>query len=93
MNHRQLTTKLAQRQGRDAKEITSLLTALTTVVRERCAELDTVAIPGFGNFVPTKHDEYISTDLVTGAKMLLPPEITVKFNPSSLLRKKTTEQK
>ncbi len=93
MTHKQLTARLAQRQGRDAKDIASLLTAITTAIRERCAELDTVAIPGFGNFEPTKHEARISTDLVTGMKMLLPPEITVTFRPSSLLRKKTTDQK
>jgi nucleoid DNA-binding protein len=93
MNHKQLTAKLAQRQGRDTKDITSLLTAMTTAIRERCSELDTVAIPGFGNFEPTKHDERISTDLVTGMRMLLPPEITIRFTPSSLLRKKTSDQK
>lgn len=93
MNHKQLTAKLAQRQGRDAKDITSLLTALTAAIRERCTELDSVAIPGFGNFEPTKHDESISTDLVTGARILMPPAITVQFNPSSILRKKISDHK
>jgi nucleoid DNA-binding protein len=93
MNHKQLTSTLAHRQGRDSKEIISLLSALTTVIRERCAELDTVAIPGFGNFEPTKYDEHISTDLSSGKRVLLPPEITVSFNPSAILRKKVSSQR
>jgi len=93
MNQKQLTAAMAKRCGRDAKEISALLTALTVAIREGCADLDQVAIPGFGAFDPEKHEEHISTDLSTGKQMLLPPEITVKFNPSALLRKKVADSK
>lgn len=83
---------MAKRRGRDTKEIASLLTALAVAIREGCADMDTVAVPGFGSFEPSKHDEHISTDLSTGRRMLLPPEITVTFNYSALLRKKISDR-
>ena len=37
---------------------------------------------------PAKEDEKVSTDLSTGKKILLPPQITLNFEPSIVLRKK-----
>jgi nucleoid DNA-binding protein len=48
--------------------------------------LDTVAVPGFGNFEPVKHLEQVVTDRVSGQRMLLPPEIELTFHPGTKLR-------
>lgn len=91
MDTKMLTDSVAKQLGRDPKDISSLLTGLTTVLREKLCDMDTVAIPGFGDFVPVKHLEEVRPDLSTGKLILLPPSITVEFNPSSLLKRKLTE--
>ena len=74
--------ELARRLGRDRKETETLRQAL----RQHCGELDTVAVPGFGNFEPVKHLEQVVTDRVSGQRMLLPPEIELTFHPGTKLR-------
>ena len=47
-----------------------------------------MAIPRFGTFVPVKHEEEVITDLSTGKRMLVPPEINVEFHPGAMLTKR-----
>jgi DNA-binding protein HU-beta/integration host factor subunit alpha len=84
---RQLTTDLGKRIGRDKKATEVLLQALGQAIRQHCSELDTIAIPSFGNFVAIKHNEQIVTDHTSGTKLLLPPEIELTFRSSGRLRK------
>lgn len=74
----------------DSSTAEKIAVALAVALRERCAALDTVAIPGFGNFVPEKRDEHISTDGTTGIRRLMPPSISVQFQPGSKLRKQVS---
>lgn len=61
---------------------------LADIIRQAATNLDSVAIPSFGTFTPVKRDEEITTDLSTGRRMLLPPQITLEFTPAAMLRKK-----
>lgn len=79
--------ELANRIGRDRKATELLLQGLSRALLRHCGELDTVAIPAFGNFFVEKHDEQIVTDHSTGNKILLPPEIDLVFRPAGKLRK------
>lgn len=80
-------TELARRIGRDRKATETLLQALGQAAAKHCGELDAVAIPSFGTFAAVKHDEQIVTDRVSGAKMLLPPEVELTFQSATKLRK------
>lgn len=80
-------TELARRIGRDRKATETLIEALSQAIATHCGELDTVAIPSFGNFVAKKHDEQIITNHSTGGKMLLPPEVELTFQSAAKLRK------
>ena len=60
---------------------------LADIIRRTAADLDSVAIPSFGTFTPVKRDEEIVTDLSSGRRMLLPPQITLEFIPAAKLRK------
>ena len=88
MEYKQFRKRLAESLGRDAKDIDALVEGLAMVIRENASELDTTAIPSFGSFVPEKHDEEIITDLSTGRRMLVPPEVVLRFAPSAVLRKR-----
>lgn len=69
----------------------TLTSALTASIAETGAELDSCAIPGFGTFVSEKTDEHITVDPVNGERLLVPPAITMRFQPSVVLRKKMTK--
>ena len=91
MDNKTIVSSLAQRLGREPKDINILIKGFATIIKEKCSNMDAIAIPGFGTFEPQKEDERIVTDLSTGKRMLLPPEITLYFTSSAILRKKLTE--
>lgn len=64
--------------------------ALTQSLLHCFLEEDSVAIPGFGTFTPEKQEEYVADDPVSGHRMLFPPNISLTYQPSVLLRKKIT---
>lgn len=88
MDNKTFINRLAKRLNRESAEITTLAEGLCNVFIEVGNELDSVAIPGFGTFKSTKRDELIVTDEATGKRTLLPPAITLEFQPSIVLRKK-----
>lgn len=92
MDNKTFTSRLARALDIDPKDAAERLEAFAAVIAERTADLDTIAIPGFGNFTSIKHEESISTDLATGRRMLLPPQITVDFVPGSMLKKKVRHE-
>lgn len=83
---------LADKLHRDVKDIDTLLSGLATALRDHCAVMESVAVPGFGTFQPVKEDERILSDLSTGRRTLLPPEIRLTFSPSNMLVKKIENQ-
>lgn len=88
MDYKIFRRRLAERLGRPVSDIEALTEGLAMVIRQSGAEVDSVAIPTFGTFVATKHDESVTTDLSTGRKMLLPPEIRLEFKPGAMLLKR-----
>ena len=88
MDNKQLQEPLAKRMGRDNADISKLLEALVTTIKDRCGELDSIAIPGFGTFEAKKKLERIVVNPGTGKRMLVPPKITLSFKPSALLKSK-----
>ncbi len=88
MDTRQLLSTLAARTGRTPAEIDSLTEAFASTVRRAAADLDAVAIPTFGTFKPVKHPEEVRRDLSSGKNILLPPEITLSFQPGAMLLKR-----
>lgn len=70
--------------------MTTLVEGLSVVFREAGADLDSIAIPGFGTFRSAKTEERVVTDETTGERTLLPPAIALEFQPSIVLRKKLT---
>ncbi|MDE7407300.1 MAG: HU family DNA-binding protein [Muribaculaceae bacterium] len=88
MDNKQFISLVAQLSHRPVADINNLVLGITECLRESSLAGDSVAIPGFGTFTPIKSDEQIVTDRSTGKKLLLPPELTLNFSSSSVLRKK-----
>ena len=79
---------ISKRMGRSSADVAKLLDALVATIKERCGELDSIAIPGFGTFEAKKKLERIVVNPGTGKRMLVPPKITRSFKPSALLKSK-----
>lgn len=92
MDSRAFVSRVAHRMDCDTKCVSELMAAFASIVRERAAELDIIAIPGFGNFVPVKRSERIEADSSTGKLMLLPPKISVEFVAGSILNKHLSDE-
>lgn len=87
MDSKTFFSRLARQMDCDTKCVAELMAAFASVIRERASELDTVTVPGFGNFVAVKKAERIDTDPATGRQMLMPPKISVEFVAGSALKK------
>lgn len=87
MDNKTFINSLAERCGRDNADVLRLVEGLASVLRERCGNLATVAVPAFGSFSAVKTDEHVATDPATGKTMLYPPEIKLTFTPGSMLKK------
>lgn len=87
MDSKQFAALVAQRTGRSAAEVATMSDALVEALREIGAEIDSVAVPGFGTFRSVKHEERIATS-PAGESTLYPPSIEMSFQPSVVLRKK-----
>ena len=88
MDNKALTEILAKRLNRKPEDIEKLLEAFIATVKNRCGELESVAIPGFGTFEAKKRLERVSINPATGKRMLIPPKVTLSFKPSALLKNK-----
>ena len=88
MDNKQLNDTISKRMGRSSADVAKLLDALVATIKERCGELDSIAIPGFGTFEAKKKLERIVVNPGTGKRMLVPPKITLSFKPSELLKSK-----
>lgn len=88
MDYKTFAKRLAKVLGRSAEETATLTDALGKLMTELGSDLDAMAVPGFGTFTPVKTDETVMVDPATGSRTLMPPAITMEFQPSILLRKK-----
>ncbi len=88
MDTKNFRDNLATRLGRRPADVDVLIAALGHIVGHSCAELDSVAVPTFGTFVPVKEQEQTVTDHTTGGKVLLPPQIRIDFRPGAMLLKR-----
>ena len=92
MDNNILVAELSAELHRPERDVEALVGRVASALRDALVDGDTVLLPGFGTFTTQKEDEKIVDDLDRGGKLLLPPAITIQFNPSTLLRRKITER-
>ena len=88
MDNKALLDAVAKRMNRDAEDVNKLVDAFVSVVKTRCGELDSIAVPGFGTFETKKKLERVVVNPTTGKRMLVPPKVVLSFRPSALLKNK-----
>ena len=87
MDHKSFLIQLQSRLGKDKGEI-SYMSAFLQILKERCSQMDTVAIQGFGLFEPKKKLERVVVNPSTGKRMLVPPKMILSFKPGSAIKTK-----
>lgn len=92
MDNKTLIETLSKRLGRNKTEVSSMINGLSMVIKNRCSDMDVVAIPGFGSFEAKKRLERVSVHPQTGKRLLIPPKITLTFKPSALLKQKLKDK-
>jgi len=92
MENKELVEKVSEKLGRSRGDVNKLLEALCDVVRERCGELDSIAIPAFGTFEARKKNERVMVNPSNGKRMLVPPKITMNFKVSNVLKARLKNQ-
>ena len=88
MENKKLIETVAANLGRSTTDVEKLVDALAGVLRTRCGELDSVAVPGFGTFEPKKRNERVMVHPSTGKRMLVPPKVILGFKVSNVLKAK-----
>ena len=88
MDSNAFVVALSEKLERKPDDIKILIDGFSSLLKEKCGDLTTVAIPGFGEFVPVKADERVEYDAESGKRMLLPPKVSLTFEPSSILKSK-----
>lgn len=85
MDTKTFTARIAKALNCDQAEAANLVGAFATVLCERASNLDSIAIPAFGNFVALKLPERVVTD--GDKRTLVPPQIKMEFVASAMLKK------
>lgn len=92
MNNKELTAELSNRLGKTQKEVTRLLDATISVMKEGFATGNDISFQGFGAFEIRKKEERITKNPLTQKRMLIPPKLVLVFKPSNNLKEKLKEK-
>jgi nucleoid DNA-binding protein len=88
MDSKTLIDRISRKLNLPTEECEEMFNSLAGLLSEKGAEMDNIAVPGFGTFEPKKRLERINVHPSTGKRMLLPPKIVMSFKPSALLKQK-----
>lgn len=93
MEYKEFLTQLQKRIKKDKQATERLSSTMVKVLREECANMNTVSVKGFGSFEPKKKLEREIFNPATGSKMLIPPKIVLTFKPSTSVKNQIKELK
>lgn len=91
MDSKILIDRICSRLSVDSEQGLAVYNALVGVISDRCSELDSISVPGFGSFESKKRMERVNVHPATGKRMLLPPKIVIGFRPSASLKQRINE--
>lgn len=86
MDNKTLIEKVAADTGIARTDVQEMLNTLFTITAECCVAMDTIIIPGFGQFEPKKRKERLTVHPATGRRLLVPPKLVVNFKPSGVMK-------
>lgn len=91
MKNEKLSEELSRRLGYTLKDTSYLLNVVTSVIVKEVQEGNCVSIEEVGTFSSEKKLEEFVDDPVQG-KILMPPRMVVKYEPSQMLVKSLTKR-
>lgn len=93
MDTKTLIDRVSQLSDINMQDTSKLLDAFISLVGDRCAAMDSIAVPGFGSFETKKRLERVMIMPSSGRRMLMPPKLILSFKPSVMLKQRLREHK
>lgn len=88
MDNKTLMDNLANETGWKREDVQEAINDFCKLLAEHCIEMDSILVPGFGQFEPKKRKERITVHPSSGKRLLVPPKLVVGFKPSTILKSK-----
>lgn len=88
MDNKTILDNIASRLGMKRDEVQNILSEFYALTADSLVEMDTIVIPGFGQFEAKKRKERVATHPSSGKRLLVPPKIVISFKPSGILKNK-----
>ena len=92
MDNRTLIDKLSSNLDVSRETASVMIESLAKVFGDCGADMDTIAISGFGNFEPRKREERIALHPASGKRLLVPPRISMVFKTSPILKQRINDE-
>ncbi|MDE5662487.1 MAG: HU family DNA-binding protein [Muribaculaceae bacterium] len=86
MDNKTLIETIAADSGIEKERVQEMLSAFYSITAECCVAMDTIIIPGFGQFEPKKRKERLTVHPSTGRRLLVPPKLVMNFRPSAVMK-------
>lgn len=86
MDYRTLIDSISNDTGLKREEVQEMIGIFSQITAECCVAMDTIIIPGFGQFEPKKRKERLTVHPATGKRLLVPPKLVVGFKPSGVMK-------
>ncbi len=91
MDNRTLINYIASATETSEEDVGNIISDFCKVLGERCVDMDSVIIPGFGQFEARKRKERIMIHPASGQRMMVPPKLVLSFKPSGILKSKIND--
>ena len=88
MDNKTLIDSISSAAGIDREKVQSIVSSFCDVLAERCIDMDSIVIPGFGQFEARKRKERLTVHPATGQRLMVPPKLVMNFKPSGVLKNK-----
>lgn len=92
MNNKELTSELAEHLGKTPKEVSQLIEATISVMKDEFAKGNSISFQGFGAFEIRKKEERITQNPMTKKRMLIPPKLALVFKPSTNMKDRIKQE-
>ncbi|MCF0195645.1 MAG: HU family DNA-binding protein [Bacteroidaceae bacterium] len=88
MNNKEFVAELSAQNKTTSKTTTQLVNALVEIMATRLENESCVSVLGFGTFEVKKRLERILVNPQSKQRMLVPPNLTIRFKPNTTLKDK-----